>query len=470
MVETLKYLSLRNRLSNRLLLLTIGFVMLAEVLIYVPSIANFRHTWLKERLGAAQIAILAIEAAPDYMVGEKLSWQLLDSAGVLAIVRKKDDNRELVLGTDKPLDVEARYDIRSTDWWDLVVDAFGTMIHQHPNSRLIEVTGYTSDVSMDFLQIIFEEEHLCHAMFNYSRNVLLVSIIISLMTAVLVYVTLSRLLVRPVQKITDSMIAFREAPEDTRRQIVPEDRQDEIGVVMQELSVMQDEVRRALNQKTHLANLGVAVSKINHDLRNILASAQLVSDHLTTLKDPTVQKLTPRFVSAIDRAIRLCENTLQYGRAEVEKPRLETVPLKPLIDDMAISLGCPEDGPVRIVNNLPANLTAAADPDQLFRVFLNLGRNAVQAMEHVRLNKGELTITGRPEDASGTIIEFCDNGPGIPARIQESLFHPFHGSSNGGAGLGLAIAREIIEAHGGHITLTDSGPEGTCFRIELPAA
>ncbi|WP_321397089.1 HAMP domain-containing sensor histidine kinase [Emcibacter sp.] len=468
MVETLKYLSLRNRLSNRLLLLTIGFVMLAEVLIYVPSIANFRLNWLKEKLGAAQIAILAIEAAPDYMVGEKLSWQLLDSAGVLAIVRKKDDNRELVLGTDRPLDVEARYDIRSTGWWMLVRDAVDAMWHNHPHSRLIEVTGYTSDESMDFLQIIFEEELLCHAMFSYSRNVLLLSILISLLTAGLLYYSLNRLLIRPVRKITDSMIAFREAPEDTRRQFTPEDREDEIGVVMQELAVMQDEVRKALNQKTHLANLGVAVSKINHDLRNILASAQLVSDHLSTLRDPTVQKLTPRFVSAIDRAIRLCENTLQYGKAEVEKPRLETVSLKPLIDDMTISLGLMEDGPVRIINDIPTGLTVAADPDQLFRVFLNLGRNAVQAMEHARLNKGELTVTGRMEDGGNAIIDFCDNGPGIPARIQEHLFHPFHGSSNGGAGLGLAIAREIIEAHGGGITLTGSGPDGTCFRIELP--
>ena len=470
MVETLKYLSLRNRLSNRLLLLTIGFVMLAEVLIYVPSVASFRHNWLKERLGAAQIAILAIEAAPDYMVGEKLSWELLNSAGVLAIVRKKDDNRELVLGTDKPLNVEARYDIRDTNWWMLVHDAFEAMWHEHPHTRLIEVTGYTSDESMDFLQIIFDEELLCHAMYGYSRNVLLVSIIISLMTAALVYVTLSLLLVRPVRKITDSMIAFREAPEDSRRQIEPEDRQDEIGVVMQELAVMQDEVRRALNQKTHLANLGAAVSKINHDLRNILASAQLVSDHLSSLKDPTVQKLTPRFVSAIDRAIRLCENTLAYGKAEVEKPRLEKVAIRPLIDDMAISLGCLEDGPAVVVNNLPADLHVSADPDQLFRVFLNLGRNAVQALESARLNRGELTVSSRREDGGNVVIEFCDNGPGIPARIQEKLFQPFHGSSNGGAGLGLAIAREIIEAHGGHITLTDSGPGGTCFRIELPGA
>ena len=162
-------LALRHSLSNRLLLLTIAFVMLAEVLIYVPSIANFRKTWLEERLAAAQIAILAIEAAPDYMVSETLAKELLQSAEVMAIVRKKDDNRLLVLGTDRPLEVEARYDLRNAGFLDLIRDAFVTMMHTHPHSRVIEVTGYTNDERMDFLQIIFEEEKLCHAMLVFSR-------------------------------------------------------------------------------------------------------------------------------------------------------------------------------------------------------------------------------------------------------------------------------------------------------------
>ncbi|WP_138380682.1 sensor histidine kinase [Luteithermobacter gelatinilyticus] len=462
-------LALRHSLSNRLLLLTIAFVMLAEVLIYVPSIANFRKTWLEERLAAAQIAILAIEAAPDYMVSETLAKELLQSAEVMAIVRKKDDNRLLVLGTDRPLEVEARYDLRNAGFLDLIRDAFITMMHTHPHSRVIEVTGYTNDERMDFLQIIFEEEKLCHAMLVFSRNVLLLSIIISLITAGLVYYSLSCLLIRPVRKITDSMVAFRNAPEDHRRQIVPDNRRDEIGIVMRELAVMQDQLRRALKQKTHLADLGSAVSKINHDLRNILASAQLVSDRFITVQDPTVRRLTPRFVRAIDRAVRLCEATLQYGRAEPEKPDYTKVELHPLVDEVGISLGLAENSPIKLRNDVPENFTLQADPDHLFRIFMNLGRNAVQAMTQAGRLSGTIKFSAH-RHGNDAVIDICDQGPGIPAKIREKLFVPFHGSGNGGTGLGLAIARELVQGHGGSIELLSSGPEGSCFRITLPLA
>ena len=64
-------------LSARLLVMTIGFVMLAEVLIFAPSVANFRQTWLNEKLGAAHLAVLTLDAAPDGMVSEKMEMELL---------------------------------------------------------------------------------------------------------------------------------------------------------------------------------------------------------------------------------------------------------------------------------------------------------------------------------------------------------------------------------------------------------
>lgn len=268
--------------------------MLAEILIYVPSIANYRKTWLEERLAAAQIAILAIEAAPDYMVSEMLSRELLQSAGVVAISRQKDDSRRLILASDQSLNVEERYDLRRPGFWILIRDAFKTMLHGHPHKKLVEISGYMNDESMDELQIIFDEEVLCHDMMAFSRNVLLLSIIISLITASLVYYSLLRTLIRPIKKITASMIAFRNAPEDSTRTLAPDKRTDEIGVVMSELAVMQTDIRKALHQKTHLANLGIAVSKINHDLRNMLGAAQLMSDHLGTIDDPVVKKLSPK--------------------------------------------------------------------------------------------------------------------------------------------------------------------------------
>ena len=463
-LDKLKIFSGHSSLSARLLLLTIFFVLLAEVLIYVPSIANFRKTWLEDKLAAAHIAVLAIEAAPDYMISEMLTKELLNSAGVVAIVQKRGDNRQLVLATDKPLQVDDRYDLREATYWSLTIDAFRALLHSHPNDALIQVTGLTEDKNMDYIQIIFQEELLCYDMYVFSRNVLFLSIIISLITAGLLFYSLSCLLIRPVKKVTDSMAAFRKAPEDYRQQISPDGRQDEIGHVMQELAHMQDQVRKALNQKNHLAKLGEAVSKINHDLRNILASAQLVSDHLQTVEDPVVQKLAPRFVKALDRGIRLCENTLDYGKAESEKPQMKDFSLRTVIDDVETSMGLMDHDHLKIDNQISETLMLHADPDQIFRVFLNLTRNAAQAMD----NKGHISFSAAVKDGQN-ILDVRDDGPGIKDKIRQTLFQPFRSNNGGsGSGLGLAISKEIIEAHGGTIELLETGPEGSAFRIILP--
>lgn len=465
MAGTLKHLSIRSNLSLQLLLLTMFFVLLAEVLIYVPSIVNFRKTWLEERLAAANIAILAIEAAPDHTISEMLSKKLLSNAQVAAISLKQKTKRQLILNTDLPLNIMARYDLRDASYLDMMWDTIKILTHAHPHGSLIEVTGYANFMPDDdetFIQIIFYENLLCEDMHRYSVNVMLLSIIISLITAGLVYLSLSYLLIRPVKKITRSVIAFRAAPENATGDLSAAGRQDEIGVIMRELGAMQNEIRQALIQKKHLAQLGEAVSKINHDLRNILSSAQMVTDHLSTIDNPMVQKLTPRFVTAIDRAIRLCENTLKYGSSTVEKPTLAPVDLHQTGEEVILSLGVAELEHVQIINDIPEGFTIEADGDQIFRVFLNLSRNALQALKQ----NGEITLAAHREDKR-TIIDIKDTGPGIPARIMATLFQPFHVSGNGGSGLGLAISKELIEAHGGTIELVSSNDQGTHFRIIL---
>ena len=104
-------------ISAKLLLLTLGFVMLAEVLIFVPSIANFRVTWLKDRLQSAEIAALAAEAAPDGKLPEMLRQELLKAAQVRGIAVKRQDRRQLVLADDMPPDIDQHYDLRSASVW-----------------------------------------------------------------------------------------------------------------------------------------------------------------------------------------------------------------------------------------------------------------------------------------------------------------------------------------------------------------
>jgi signal transduction histidine kinase len=463
MATNMKKLSFTKSLSLRLLLLTIGFVFIAEILIYVPSVANFRQTWLEEKIAAANIAILVIEAAPDYMVSRLLTDELLVSTQMTSITRKINEDEIRVLSSVKEFEINKRYDLRNATWWDQVRDAFTTMLHYQDHTSNIEVTDYAMTGKMEDIVIVFNEDLLCHEMYSYSWNIFFLSLAISLLTALFLYYSITKLLIRPVKVITESMISFRRAPEDQTNKYKPEERTDEIGVVMHELAEMQDEIRKALNQKNHLAKLGSAISKINHDLRNMLKSAQLVSEHLSTIKNPVVQKLTPRFVSAIDRAIRLCENTLQYGGGNNEAPVLHNFDLNPLIDEVTVSLGLLDGGNIKLVNNLGTRMTVIADNDQLFRVFMNLCRNALQALGA----KGTITINGHKEDDK-LIIDICDNGQGIPEKIKENIFQPFKSNTKGGTGLGLAISREIIKAHGGTLELLKSDTEGSIFRIILP--
>lgn len=439
-------------------------MLIAEVLIYVPSIANFRENWIEQKIAEANIAILVLEAAPDYIVSRMLTDELLISTENYSIMRRFDDGMDpQVLRAMEPYNVSARFDIRNVPWTESVRDAFETLIFMNRENYLMEVTGNASGEYGGEIVVVFDEILLCHDMLIYSRNIVLLTIVISLFTAMLVYYSLSNLLVRPVQKITDNMIAFRHAPEDLTKKFIPEDREDEIGLVMQELARMQDDVRKALNQKDHLAKLGGAISNINHDLRNMLSSAQLVSDHLSTIDDPVVQQLAPRFVKAIDRAIRLCENTLQYGGSEVEELNVKTFNLHNLVDDVTTSLGLYENENIKLQNNIATEQKIKADNDQLFRVLMNICRNAVQAIGET----GNITINGIVENSQIT-VDISDDALGIPEKIKENLFQPFKTGSRGGTGLGLAISKEIITAHGGTLDLLKSDASGTTFRIILP--
>ena len=454
--------SFAHGLSSRLLALTILFVMLAEVFIYVPSIAKFRRDFLTERLIAAQLATFALEATPDNMVSDALQRKLLATADVRAVIVQRSDSRRLILAENMPSSVTANYDLREDGPLTLIVDAFKTLARH--GTGVIRVTGLPPAGDGDSIEIIYDESPLYQAMLTYSTNILTLSIIVSIFTAGLLFMSMHFLFVRPMRQIATNMIRFREAPEDVSRSIKPTDRTDEIGMAMRELNKMQSELRAALQQKTHLANLGIAVSKINHDLRNILASAQLVSDRLAELEDPMVQRLTPTLISAIDRAIDLCQQTLKYGRAEERTPEPKSVVARDAVEAVAQSLGLNGEGPVRWNDKVSPDFRVRADPDQLYRVLLNLCRNASQAIG----DEGSITVIAF-RAIGFDVIEIEDTGPGIPAHAQEHLFEPFRGGTRADStGLGLSISRELIRAHGGDITLIRSDDRGTVFRITLP--
>ena len=459
----------RVGLSGKLLVLTILFVMLAEVLIYVPSVANFRLNWLNDRLAAAHTAALVLEAAPSGMVPESLARKILASVGARAVAMKMGNQRRLLASTDMPSEVEQSVDVRSETWWSSITEAFDTLLNCKTGD-VMRLVGPAPMTNGDFLEIVLDETPLRNAMWTFSVNILLLSLAISGITAMLVYFALHYLLVRPMGGITQNMVAFRADPENPARVIASSGRNDEIGVAQEELAAMQREIASMLHQKSRLAALGLAVSKINHDLRNLLASAQLFSDQLSTLPDPKVQRFAPKLMRALERAIAFCQSTLSYGAVQEPPPERKTIPVEPLIDEVHEALGLGLDVPIRWIVAVEKGLTVEADHDQLFRVLVNLARNAMQALESRGSRdpaRDQIRITGRRE-GSVAVIEVSDTGPGVPEKARAHLFQAFQGTTRpGGSGLGLAIAAELVRAHGGDIRLVP-GTIGATFSITIP--
>ena len=456
-------------LSGKLLMLTIVFVMLAEVLIYVPSVANFRLNWLNDRLAAAHTAALVLEAAPSGMVPESLAKKILDSVGARAVAVKMGNQRRLLASTVMPAGIAQDVDLRHVPWWRAIAEAFDTLVYCR-NGDAMRIVGPAPMTDGDFLEIVMDETPLRNAMWTFSVNILLLSLAISGITAMLVYFALHYLLVRPMGGITQNMVAFRADPENPARIIASSGRNDEIGTAQEELAAMQREIASMLHQKNRLAALGLAVSKINHDLRNLLASAQLFSDQLSTLPDPKVQRFAPKLMRALERAIAFCQSTLSYGAAQEAPPERKQIKVEELIDEVYEALGLGLDVPIRWIVAVEKGLTIDADHDQMFRVLVNIARNAMQALE-ARGNRDpardQIRITGRRE-GSVVVIEVSDTGPGVPEKARVHMFQAFQGSTRpGGSGLGLAIAAELVRAHGGDIHLVE-GTIGATFRIVIP--
>jgi signal transduction histidine kinase len=454
-------------LSGKLLMLTVLFVMLAEVLIYVPSVANFRLNWLHDRLSAAYTAALVFEAAHDGMVPEAVARQILESVGARAVALKMGQQRRLLAASDMPPAITDDVDMRDMPWYRAIIQAFTTLFCS--DTDVMRVVG-PAPMGGEFIEIVADEAPLRQAMVQFSVHILILSLIISAITAALVYLALHVLLVRPMRRMTANMVAFRADPENPARVIAASRRSDEIGIAERELAAMQGNLAALLAQKSHLAALGLAVSKINHDLRNLLTSAQLFSERLAKISDPHVQRFTPQLMRALERAIAFCQSTLSYGRLQEAPPDRRMVPLEEIVENARETLGLDESSPIAWVSAVERNLMVDADPDQLFRVLLNLARNSVQALgtrEAKDKARDQIRITGRREGAV-VVIEISDTGPGLPAHAREHLFEPFAASNRtGSSGLGLAIAAELVRAHGGEIRLVE-GTLGATFRITIP--
>jgi signal transduction histidine kinase len=447
-------------LSARLLVLTTFFVMVSEVLIFVPSVARFRMTYLDNHIASGHLAALALAASPSGRIDQNLTNELLRHVGAHAVILHRPDGEVRMLDSAMPPKPDMTFDLTKGNVPIWIQRSLETLFSR--GNRVMRVLGPSPMEPGATVELLLDEAPLRSELWGFGVRILQLSLVISLTTAALVYLSLQWFLVRPMRRITASMTSFREDPEDASRRIVPSGRRDEIGGAEKELAILQETVRQALGQRARLAALGTAVTKINHDLRAILATARLVSDGLADSRAPEVRRVAPRLFEAIDRAVALCTQTLDFSREGAPPFTPTRFPLMPLIAEIepALAKGSSQ---LAVEPAVPPGLSVRADRDQLYRVLLNLAQNAVEAgANHLRLSAAA---------SDGAIaIEIADDGHGLPPRARENLFRPFFGSARpGGTGLGLAIARELMRAQGGDLLLVETTGSGTVFRLTLPA-
>jgi signal transduction histidine kinase len=447
-------------LAVRLFALTLGAILFTEFLIFIPSASGLRTQWLTERVSAARIASLALEAAPMREVSDELAESLLMKAEVLAVAEIEDDMRFQLLAPKVPIEGPTRaVDLRTSTMIGRSLAALSEYIAPRDEVLIVSADGSAEG---RFLEIVLPQAPLKASMIAFAWRIAGLSLIIALVAAVLIYAVLDGLVVRPVKRVTISVEQFSKDPGSWTRRLSPTARRDEIGRAQNALSGMEEAVADAFRQRAHLAELGSAVAKINHDLRNSLASAQLVSDVLAKSEDPRVLRAAPRLERALERAIELASATLDYGKAAPRPPKLQTVTVRTVLLEAADE--ALNGGSTGITVDVPPDLTLETDPDHLYRIASNLLRNAAEAMSHAGKPDPHIRIaTGR-----GALI-FRDNGPGLPEKARDNLFKPFAGSTRtNGTGLGLVIAHELAAALGGELTLLETSDAGTAFRLALP--
>ncbi len=469
--STRKRKPVRFGLAKRVLLLNTAFVIGAAMLIYVPAVTTFRDYWLRNRLSAAYTAALVLDAAPHAMIPPELEQQLLESVGARIIVLTKHGTKQILAAGELPQAVDDVYDFREPAFLPLP-DAIGALTA--PPGRVMTVLG-EAPRGGESLAITMDEAPLTRALKAYSLRLLAVTLFMSAIVAFLASLAIHFMVLRPVRRLTDNLIEFAAHPEASARRPAPSaGGSHEIAHAEEELAIMQDSLARELNEQKHLAALGLAVAKINHDMRNMLTAAQLLSDRLANVDDPLAKRLAPKLVATLDRAIRFCQATLAYGQAVDDPPKPARFSLRGLGAEVLEQVGLGAHCKIIFVNSIAEDFEIAADREQMFRVLMNLVRNSVEALENMEAEDGclkRVQFNAWSADSATAVIEVADTGPGVPQAVREKLFTPFSSSRSGGSGLGLVIAADLVRGHGGDIMLVTpagTGESGTTFRITLP--
>ena len=455
---------LSRQLSTRLLALTVGFVLLAELLLFVPSVASVRQDGLTMRANSAALVAEALMAQG----GEKLppeaeamlAKQFMAQTDATFLAAFADGRTALILGGMPPDNIVAVEDLREPRAFPPIILAAREFFAT--GDGYLRLIAPSPIAGQDRLEMFVPCAAIGAELRAYAMRILGLSLLIALFVGGLIFLAMRQLIVAPVQRLAADMTAFREAPQTRRRTTPPEARRDEIGQLQREFHEMKESLRASFRQRERLASLGLSVTKINHDLRNVLSTALLAADRLSLNDDPELSQMGERLVRTVERGVGLTEEVLLYSSAREPEPELEDVSLRGVVADIRTDLRTAFPR-TRVENRIAPEAVVRSDPEQLHRLLSNLSRNAAQA--------GARTIMLESEVVGDTtlIVRISDDGPGLPERVEDRLFLPFtRGDSEGSTGLGLSISRELAEGMGGSLELLETGPDGTTFILGLP--
>ena len=255
--------------------------------------------------------------------------------------------------------------------------------------------------------------------------------------------------------------------------VLPPAGRDEVGRLTDAFSTMTQEIRRMvleIERSRQLAAIGEFAAELAHEIRNPLTALKLNLQRLERMlarggAPVGAERPLQIALSEVARLDRVVSGTLRLGRPDAAPAARSRIAVRELVDAAAAPLREQfEAQRIELVLTCP-DADVDANAEHMTGALLNILLNAAEAMP----GGGTLRVTAHADNGS---VEICvaDSGGGIPDAALQRLFRPFSTTKPDGTGLGLALAHRTIEAHGGTLTLDQTGPEGTAFRIRLPLA
>jgi len=308
------------------------------------------------------------------------------------------------------------------------------------------------------------------------HTVLLMAAIGAIIVCAVMVVTLALVVRRPMLELENSI--QRVAEGDLKATVTFADRNDDIGDLGRNFNLMVTQLRESrkeierlhatqMSRAEHLATLGELAAGLAHEIRNPLAGIAGVMDIIGRDLPATspAQDVLKDVREEVLRINRIVTDLLETARPKA--PQIQAADLNTTVDHaLMFAREQAKSKPIQFRCEKPDDLPLVAhDPSQVHQVLLNLMLNAIQAID----GPGTIIITVEQRGLMAAVV-VADTGPGIPPETLNNIFRPFFTTKGHGTGLGLSLAKRIIEDHGGRIEVSSMPGHGCTFTVLLPVA